>query len=129
MEPNEGNSSHYHLVNTSNLVEELIAEKHLKLAWYAVFNEDNSGNLLGNLFGAFVRHKLAAPIELKMDRYSSPTAPSKGNKKTRKNYLSSSTVISLWVRRKIVRVIDLAESVKRTTHCSIQKMNLSPSST
>lgn len=113
VEPDEGNSSHYHLFITSDLAEEVIAEKHLKLAWYAVLNEDNSGNQ-GNLFKAFVRHKLAAPIELKMGRYSSPNAPSNGNKKTKKNYLPSSTVISLQARRKIVRVINLAESVKRT---------------
>lgn len=114
VEPVEDMPSQYHLTISSDFAEEKIAEKRMQVSWYAVLDEDNSGNR-GNLFEAFIRNKLAGPVEsLTMERQSSPDAPTTGKDK-RKNYVASDKTFSLPGRRSLCRVTNLAESVKKGT--------------
>ena len=100
----------YRSVICSDLAEEMIAERHLKLSWYAALDAGNSGNL-GNLFESLVRSKVSKQVELAMDHDSSPDRPPQGSKDREKNYKQSSTVIC-FSNRIIERVTNLAESVR-----------------
>ena len=110
VEPHRNNPLMYDLAICSDFAEEMIAQKHLKLSWYAVLDEDNSGNR-GNLFESFVRVKLSRQMELAMDRDSSPDPPPKESKDRKKNYKESSTTLH-FSNRTIVRVTNLAQSVR-----------------
>mmetsp|Transcript_6781 Transcript_6781/g.18953 ORF Transcript_6781/g.18953 Transcript_6781/m.18953 type:complete len:633 (+) Transcript_6781:153-2051(+) len=112
VEPDENAPSEYRLVICSDVAEEIIAVRRLKLSWYALLDEDNSSNR-GNLFESFVRHKLSRALELKMDRDSSPFLPPKASKDKKKNYTQSSTVLK-FPERTVVRVTNLAESVRNS---------------
>lgn len=116
VEPNKTDATHYQVSICSDFAEELIAEQHLKLSWFAVLNEENAGNR-GNLFEAFIRQKLSKPIDLSMDRWSSHKPPPKKRKEKKKekkkNCVESSFVIS-FPSRYLKRVTNLAESVRNS---------------
>jgi hypothetical protein len=94
----------------SDYVEEQLANKYLKTAWYAVLDEENSGNR-GNLFEAYVRVKFSqAPVIFTSAeaRESLRDRPSKKNEK--KNY--KPIAITVGSARNIVRVSNMIEAVR-----------------
>eukprot|EP00550_Attheya_septentrionalis_P010248 CAMPEP_0198288484 /NCGR_PEP_ID=MMETSP1449-20131203/6965_1 /TAXON_ID=420275 /ORGANISM="Attheya septentrionalis, Strain CCMP2084" /LENGTH=587 /DNA_ID=CAMNT_0043986629 /DNA_START=175 /DNA_END=1938 /DNA_ORIENTATION=- len=114
--PHEADSSFYRLVLSSDLIEEQLAAKFLRMSWFAaVLDEDNSGNR-GNLFEAFVREKFSrGPVVLATCRESLSTRPPKARAGTKKNYQAISAGRTLGSQRKIVRVSDMIARVRATT--------------
>ena len=94
----------------SDYVEERLAVKHLQTSWYAVLDEQNSGNR-GNLFEAFLRVKFSqGKIHFSTDeaRQSMRQRPGKANEK--KNYLPGEIMVGS--RRSILRVPRMVERVR-----------------
>ena len=95
---------------TSDYVAECLATAHLKMAWYAVLDEDNSSNR-GNLFEAYLRILLSQEaVRFDKARESLREKSQQGKKTENKNYqpLGNVTVGS---KRTVRRVAKLAEAV------------------
>ncbi|KAL3923652.1 MAG: hypothetical protein SGILL_001537 [Bacillariaceae sp.] len=110
--PRADNREVHSVVLASDLIEEMLAAKFLKLALYDVLDEENSGNR-GNLFEAFVRRKLStSSVQYEMCRQSLPTKPDKGPGNMKKNYQKVTSGKILGSKRTIVRVSDMYRRVK-----------------
>lgn len=95
--------------------KEKVAEKFLKLSWFAGLDEDNAGSNRGNLFEALVRTKFSRLIELAMHRQSLSQVPKNARANQRKNYIDCSKGIRLNSKMTIVRVSELINDVKAAT--------------
>jgi hypothetical protein len=97
----------------SDYVEERLANKYLKMAWYAVLNEDNSGNR-GNLFEAYIRVKFSqAPVMFSIAEARESLRDRSSKKSEKKNYQPISNAITVGSARKIVRVSNMIEAVRK----------------
>jgi hypothetical protein len=113
--PHETSSSEYRLKLSSDFIEEQLAKKCLRRSWFALLDEDNSGNR-GNLFEAFVREKFShGPVKLTTCRESLPTRPPKAQAGAKKNYEAIPAGLTLGSQRKIIRVSDMIARVRATT--------------
>ena len=98
----------------SDYIQELIAEKWLLNSWYHLCDEDNGSNR-GNLFEAFVRRKFytqRVPFGSDQVRESRREKPQTNVKR---NYQAVTAGMMVGARRKVLRVSNLAASVRDDT--------------
>ena len=109
--PKDQNLNVFKLTIKSDYIEECLAAKYLRMAWYAVLDEENAGNR-GNLFESYLR----ALFSQRSVSFSSDDAleskrelPQKKNEK--KNYQPVDTV-AVGSHRTIVRVSNMYQAVR-----------------
>ena len=97
----------------SDYVEEQLAKKYLKSSWYAILDEDNSGNR-GNLFEAYLRVKFAqAPVTFSSaEARESLRDKPVGKRNEKKNYTPVSNDITVGSARTVVRVSNMIAAVR-----------------
>ena len=88
----------------SDYIEERVANKYLKMSWFAVLNESNAGNC-GSLFESYVRLKFSQqPVTFAGAdaRESLRETPNTKNRREKKNYQHIQGEIELGSRRIVV---------------------------
>jgi hypothetical protein len=98
------------IILKSDYVEEQLANKYLKTAWYAVLDEENSGNR-GNLFEAYLRVKFSqAPVIFTSAEARESLRETLSRKNGKKNFKPIS--ITVGSARSVVRVSNMIEVVR-----------------
>lgn len=94
----------------SDHVEERLAIKHLRASWYAVLDEENSGNR-GNIFESYLRVKFSKePMRFSTAEARESVRERPGKKNEKKNYRH--VAITVGSSRSVLRVSNMVETVR-----------------
>jgi len=99
----------------SDYIQELVVEKWLRNSWYSVQNEDNDSNR-GNLFEAFVRRRFyTQQVQFESNQVRESHRERPGTVGMKKNYQPVTAGMKVGSERKVLRVSNLAASVRKDT--------------